>query len=247
LVTLPGWISSLEVLASGRDPRSSLLDRLAAACTLVLYDRRGTGLTGGRVTDFGLAASVAELAAVVERAGAPTALLAMSQAGPVALALAAERPDLVAGLVLFGTYASGPAVFTNLRLRRLVVELVRTHWGIGAKVLADLYRPGASDQAAAHLARVLRDSAGPEVAAGYIEAIYRADVSALLPRVRVPAVVLHYRDDRLVPFAGGRELAAGLPDATLVPLEGAYHLPDAADLDRVVATVVAFAGSLDRH
>jgi pimeloyl-ACP methyl ester carboxylesterase len=124
----------------------------------------------------------------------------MSQAGPVALALAAERPDLVAGLVLFGTYASGPAVFTNLRLRRLVVELVRTHWGIGAKVLADRYRPGASDQAAAHLARVLRDSAGSEVAAGYTEAIYRADVSALLPRVRVPAVVLHYRDDSPVPL-----------------------------------------------
>jgi pimeloyl-ACP methyl ester carboxylesterase len=247
LVVLPGWVSSLEVLASGRDPRSSLLDRLAAELTLALYDRRGTGLSGGQVSDFGLAASVQELGAVVEAVGAPVGLLAMSQAGPVALALAAERPDLVAGLVLFGTYASGPAVFSNPQLRRLLVDSIRTHWGIGSKVLADLYRPGASDEAAGHLARVLRQSAGPEVAAGYLEAVYRADVSALLPRVNAPTLVLHYRGDRLVPFAGGQQLAAGLADATLVPLDGAYHLPDATDLPRIVDAIAGFVRSLHRR
>jgi DNA-binding SARP family transcriptional activator/pimeloyl-ACP methyl ester carboxylesterase len=247
LVVLPGWVSSLEVLASGRDPRSSLLDRLAAEVALALYDRRGTGLSGGQVTDFGLAASVQELGAVVKAVGAPVGLLAMSQAGPVALALAAERPDLVAGLVLVGTYASGPAVFSNPQLRRLLVDSIRTHWGIGSKVLADLYRPGASDEAAGHLARVLRQSAGPEVAAGYLEAVYRADVSALLPRVNAPTLVLHYRGDRLVPFAGGQQLAAALADATLMPLDGAYHLPDATDLPRIVDAIAGFVRSLHRR
>jgi pimeloyl-ACP methyl ester carboxylesterase len=193
------------------------------------------------VTDFGLAASVQELGAVVEAVGAPVGLLAMSQAGPVALALAAERPDLVAGLVLVGTYASGPAVFSNPQLRRLLVDSIRTHWGIGSKVLADLYRPGASDEAAGHLARVLRQSAGPEVAAGYLEAVYRADVSALLPRVNAPTLVLHYRGDRLVPFA------AALADATLMPLDGAYHLPDATDLPRIVDAIAGFVRSLHRR
>jgi len=124
---------------------------------------------------------------VVEAAGAPASLLAMSGAGPIALALAAERPDLVSRLVLHGTYADGPAVFTNPELGRALVAMVRTHWGMGSTLIADLYRPGSSGEAARHLARVLRDSADREVAAGYLEAIYQANVAALLPRVRARA------------------------------------------------------------
>jgi pimeloyl-ACP methyl ester carboxylesterase len=240
VVALPGWVSSLEVMASGRDPRSSLLERLARRLEVVLYDRRGTGLSGGEVDDFGLAADLQELRAVVEAAGAPVALLAMSGAGPAAVALAAERPELVSRLVLYGTYADGPAVFTNPELRRLIVGMVRAHWGMGSRLIADLYRPGSSDEAARHLARVLRDSADREVAARYLEAVYDADAAALLPRVRAPALVLHYRGDRVVPFAGGRQLAATLPQATFLPLDGAFHMPDAADLDRVVEAVTAF-------
>jgi pimeloyl-ACP methyl ester carboxylesterase len=242
LVVLPSWVTSLEVIASGRDPRSSLLERLAARLSLVLYDRRGTGLSGGQVTDFGLAPAVAELRAVLERTGGPASLLAMSQAGPVALALAAERPELVERLVLFGTYAAGPATFTNPELQRLLVAMVRAHWGMGSRLVADLYRPDASDEAARHMAQVLRDSGDREVAAGYLEAVYQADVAALLPRVQAPALVLHYRGDRVIPFHGGRQLAAALPGAAFLPLDGAWHLPDAADLDRVVAAVVGFLG-----
>jgi pimeloyl-ACP methyl ester carboxylesterase len=236
---MPGWVSSLEVLASGRDPRSSLMERLARRLQVVLYDRRGTGLSGGEA-DIGLSASVEELRAVVEAAGAPASLLAMSGAGPIALALAAERPDLVSRLVLHGTYADGPAVFTNPELGRALVAMVRSHWGMGSTLIADLYRPGSSGEAARHLARVLRDSADREVAAGYLEAIYQADVAALLPQVRAPALVLHYRGDHVIPFAGGVQLAAGLADATFLPLDGAYHMPDAPDLERVVDAVVQF-------
>jgi DNA-binding SARP family transcriptional activator/pimeloyl-ACP methyl ester carboxylesterase len=239
LLVMPGWVSSLEVLASGRDPRSSLMERLARRVEVVLYDRRGTGLSGGEA-DFGLAASVEELRAVVEAAGAPASLLAMSGAGPIALALAAERPDLVDRLVLHGTYADGPAVFTNPALGKALVAMVRSHWGMGSTLIADLYRPGSSGEAARHLARVLRDSADREVAAGYLEAIYQANVAALLPRVRAPALVLHYRGDHVIPFAGGVQLAAGLPDATFLPLDGAFHMPDAPDLGRVVDAIAGF-------
>jgi DNA-binding SARP family transcriptional activator/pimeloyl-ACP methyl ester carboxylesterase len=240
LFVLPGWVSSLDVLASGRDPRSSLLDRLSERHTVVLFDRRGTGLTGGPVADFGLAAKVEELVTVVEHVGGPVDLLAMSEAGPVALALAAERPELVRRLVLFGTYAAGPAVFTDQELRRILVELVRAHWGLGSRTIADLYRPGASEQGADHLAKVLRDSADREVAAGYLEVLYGTDVTALLPDVRAPVLVLHYRGDRLIPFRGGQLMAAGLPDATFLPLDGAWHLPDVADLDRVAGAIAEF-------
>ncbi len=239
LVVLLGWVSSLDVIASGRDPRSSLLERLAADVSLVLYDRAGTGLSAGPVSDYGLAASVAELTDVVQAVGPPVTLLAMSSCGPVAVGFAHRRPEWVDAMVLFGTFASGPATFTDRRLRDMVVEITRTHWGMGSKILADLYRPGLSDDGAWHLAKVFRDSASSEVAGGYLDAIFDQDVTELLPTVAAPTLVLHYRSDRLIPFVGGRDLAAGLPHASLLTLDGRFHLPDARDLDTIEQAIVA--------
>ncbi|PVZ11686.1 alpha/beta fold hydrolase [Actinomycetospora cinnamomea] len=241
LVVVPAWVTSLDVIASGRDPRSSLLERLAGGTRLTLYDRLGAGLSRSEEVDFSLAASVAELEAVVEHTG-PAALLAVSQSGPAAVSLAARRPDLVTRLILVGTFANAHEVFRDARVNQAIVDLARGHWGMGARLLADLYRPGASTDAGRHLARVLRDSADGEVAAGYLEEMYRTDVSGLLPAVTAPALVMHYRGDRVIPYRGAQQLARGLPDARLVPLEGPFHLPDAADLARIVEAITDFLG-----
>lgn len=248
MVVLLGWVSSLDVIASGRDPRSSLLERLTGDVEMTLYDRSGCGLSPGIVDDYGLDASVAELEAVVaEVAGvdAPVSLLAMSAAGPIALQYAHRHPDRVASMVLFGTFASGPATFVDKRLRDMVVDIARSHWGMGSKILADLYRPGISDEAAWHLSKVLRDSADAEVAASYLEAIYDQDVSLVLPEIQVPALVVHYRADRLIPFRGGQQMAAGLPRATFLPLDGNVHLPDAADLDLIEQSILRHVAEHD--
>jgi pimeloyl-ACP methyl ester carboxylesterase len=192
------------------------------------------------VSDHGLAASTDELAAVVERLSHPVSLLAMSQAGPVAMALAAERPELVDRVVLFGTYADGPSTFTNEPVRVSLLSLIRAHWGMASNLMAGLFRPEMSSEATRHLGRVLRDSADAEAAADYLEAVYQATVTDLLPRVRAPALVLHYRDDRIIPYVGGRQLAAGLPDARFMALDGGYHLPDADDLDRIAGDIRTF-------
>ena len=115
--------------------------------------------------------------------------------------------NLVRRLVFFGTYASATEVFTRPDLSATLIALVRSHWGLGSKLLADLYRPDPTDAAADHMAAVLRDSATPGVAAGYLAAIYAADVTALLPAVSAPALVLHYRGDRVIPHRGGLQLA----------------------------------------
>ena len=239
VVVLLGWVSSLDVLASGRDPRSSLLERLTGDVRLTLYDRAGSGLSPGPVADYGLEASVAELAEVVRAVGPPVSLLSMSSSGPIALTLAHRRPEWLDSMVLFGTFASGPETFRDSRMYGMIVEIARSHWGVGSKMLADLYRPGLSDEAAWHMARMFRDSASAEVAAGYLESMYPQDVSDLLPQIETPALVLHYRSDRLIWFRGGQQLAAGLPNATFLPLDGRFHLPDAADLDTIERAIVS--------
>src|SRR5262249_21763426 len=112
LVVAPAWVTSLDVIASGRDPRSSLLAHLAKCTTMTRFARLGCGLSRSAEVDFSLAASVAELETVVEHTG-PAALLAVSQSGPTVVALAARRPDLVTHLVLFGTFANAFEVFRS--------------------------------------------------------------------------------------------------------------------------------------
>jgi DNA-binding SARP family transcriptional activator/pimeloyl-ACP methyl ester carboxylesterase len=239
LVVVPAWVTSLDVIAAGRDPRSSLIEHLVRHATVTLYDRAGSGLSRGLVQDFSVERSADELLAILDECGGGT-LLAVSQSGPTAITAAARRPDLVNGLVLFGTYANASGVFENQSQNQALVDLTRANFALGAKLLADLYRPGASVQAGEHLAQVLRDSADSSVAAGYLEQTYRTDVTALLERITQPALVLHYRRDRVVPFRGGEQLASGLPHARLISLDGPFHLPDAGDLPRIVELIANF-------
>jgi pimeloyl-ACP methyl ester carboxylesterase len=243
VVVILGWVSNLDLIASGHDPRSSLLRRLTGDVSLTLYDRAGTGLSPGPVVDYSLRASVAELADVVAAVGPPVALMAMSAAGPIALTLAHERPEWVDSLVLFGTFCDGPATFPGERLRSMMLEIVRSHWGMGTKTFPELYRPGISDEAAGHLVKVFRDSADPEVAASYLESMYEHDVGDLLPYIEAPALVLHYRSDQVIEFKGGQDLAAGLPNATFLPLDGRFHHPDAADLDMIEDAITSHVRS----
>ena len=238
LVVVLGWVSSLDVVASGRDPRSSLLERLAGRLSTTLYDREGTGLSPGPVRDYSLEASAEELTEIIRTVGPPVSLLAMSAAGPIAVTVAARRPEWVSSLVLFGTFADGPAAFADHQMQEFMVNVVRTHWGMGSKIFADLYRPGSGDGAAWHLARVFRESASADVAAEYLRSMYDHDVSGLLPSVTAPTLVLHYRRDRLIPVRGSQDLAAGLPNATFLPLDGRVHLPDAADLEQIEEAIV---------
>jgi len=242
VVAVPCWVTSLDLIAAGRDPRAALLEHLARRTRLTLYDRLGCGMSRGSVvTDHGLDAGAGELEAILEQVSGPATLIGVCQSGPIAIAVAARRPDLVNGLALIGSYANGPAAFPSTELRDAAVDLVRAHSRIGTGLLASLFHPHASAEASQLLASVMRDSADPKTAAAYLAAVYTADVSALLPTVNVPALVMHYRDDRLVPFHGGQQLATGLPGARYLPFDGSYHLPHARDLTTIADAIVQFA------
>lgn len=244
IVAVPAWVTSLDITMSSRDPRSALLERLAATFTVITYDQPGTGLSRGTVTDFSLDAAVADLRAVIEATGTgPASLLAVSAAGPSAIALAARYPHLVDRLVLFGTFADPNRTFHDADFTAALVAMVRARWGTGSAMLAQLYRPGASDDAVRRLSDILRESADADAGAAYLAACYESDVSGLLADVCQPALVIHYRGDRIIPFSGGEHLASHLPDAEMLPLDGRYHLPDLADADRLSRAITEFATS----
>jgi pimeloyl-ACP methyl ester carboxylesterase/DNA-binding CsgD family transcriptional regulator len=219
------WMSHLEL--NWRDPRfRAYIGGLARHRTVIRYDSPGTGLSADGTAPSGdLEEEAAALAAVVEAAGArPVDLFAGSSGAPIGVAFAAAHPELVRRLTFYGGYASGSAI-TDERARRAILSLVREHWGLGSRALADVFMPSATVAEREAFVEFQRRAASADAAAVSLEAVYRCEVGDRLGQVPPGAVVLHRRQDRAIPFERGRELAAGLPEATLVALEGDDHFP----------------------
>jgi DNA-binding CsgD family transcriptional regulator len=125
-------------------------------------------------------------------------------------------------------------------LREALVATVRAHWGAGSRLLTDVWIPGADAATRERFARLQRAAADPAMAAALLEAVYSTDVRAQAAGVRAPALVVHRRDDRAIPFAAGRELAALLPGARLAGLDGDIHPPWLGDRASVLSAVTAF-------
>jgi pimeloyl-ACP methyl ester carboxylesterase/DNA-binding CsgD family transcriptional regulator len=235
LVAPAWWISHLEL--DWRDPAfRTLWESTADGYTLVRYDRLGVGMSDRDVrdTDLTLEGDVALLSAVIEELGAEkVSLVGGSSGGCAAIAYAARFPERVDRLLLYGAYADGPSI-TSQAVREAILATVRSHWGLGSRMLADIFSGDADSAEQERLARYQRDAASPETAAVLLELVYRNDVRSELAQVRAPTVVVHRRDDRAIPYRLGRELAAGIPAAKLIPLAGNAHFPWAGDTDSVV-------------
>ena len=120
--------------------------------------------------------------------------------------------------------------------------LIKANWTLGSKALATLKLVGESPEAAAWHADVQCAATTPEVAIELMALTRRVDLRRVLPRISVPTLVLHRRNDPYVPFAASREAASLIPAARLVPLDGDSHLPFFGDADSVVDAVLAFLG-----
>jgi len=234
LVFCGWWMSHLEL--NWRDLRfRAFVEALGRHRTVIRYDAPGTGVSGdGADRDATVDGEAAALAAAVEASGAsPVDLFAGSSGAPIGIALAAEHPEQVRRLVICGGYASGTSI-ADERTRGTMVDLVREHWGLGSRVLADVFMPSADGPERDAFVAFQREAASAEEAAISLDAVYRFDVAARLGEVTTPAVVLHRREDRSIPFELGRELAAGLPGASFVALDGADHYPWFGDSDAVL-------------
>jgi len=242
LVFCGWWMSHLEL--NWRDPRfRAFVETLGRHRTVIRYDAPGSGVSAdGTATAATVDGEAAALAAVIEASGAPSVdLFAGSSGAPVGIAFAADHPEQVGQLVICGGYASGRSI-ADARTRGAMIDLVREHWGLGSRVLADIFMPSAEGRERDAFVAFQRTVASAEEAARSLDAVYSFDVTARLEDVETPAVVLHRREDRSIPFELGRELAAGLPQASFVALDGADHYPWFGDSGAVLRAAMNALG-----
>jgi len=231
LVKVANWLTHLEF-----DWRSPVwrhwLEALSGDFTLLRYDERGCGLSDREMEDLGFERWVEDLEAVVDSAGLDRfPLFGMSQGGPVALAYAARHPDRVTRLVLYGSYVAGWRHRGMPEFRRreeALLRLMADGWGrqnpAFRQVFTSMFIPGGSPEQMQWFNELQRRTTSPRIAVRLEREFGDVDVRPLLERVRCPTLVMHVRRDEVIPFEAGRTLAASLPDARFVALDGANHV-----------------------
>ena len=234
-----GWIthlhSQLSLFAFG-----DFIERLARQFTVIRYDKPGCGLSDRDSADLSFDGQITAALAVADAVGARRfRLFGASQGGQLAAAIAARYPERVEALVVYGMCASGRELLP-VEARESVVALVRAHWGMGLRALTNAFVADSTAEDVAAFGRFQRASASAEVAARLLEVYYDSDIRALLPSIRTPTAVLHREGDRGTRFELGREVAALVPGATLVPLPGASHLFYHGDWVAVLDAVLDF-------
>jgi pimeloyl-ACP methyl ester carboxylesterase/DNA-binding CsgD family transcriptional regulator len=234
-----GWIThlrgQLELCSFG-----SFVERLAERFTVIRYDKPGCGLSDRDGIDLSFEGQVAAALAVADAVGADRfSLFGASQGGQLAAAIAARYPERVEALVLYGTCASGGDL-APAEVRDSVVALVRAHWGLGLKAIAGAFVTDPTAEELEEFTRFQRASASAAVAARLLEVYYDTDIRALLPLIRARTAVLHREADKGTRFELGREVAALIPGAALIPLPGSSHLFYHGDWLMVLEAMLGF-------
>jgi pimeloyl-ACP methyl ester carboxylesterase len=234
LVHVLGWASHVERGLNSPAYNPSIA-HFAEHYQFVHYDGRGTGLSDRGVTDFSIDARVADLEAVIDGLGLHRiTLMGLSAGGGPSLAYTLRRPERVRRLILIATAANGDSVRRANPMWNSIPDLVRSGWGrddaSARKIFTALIGPHMSPIQQEFVSELFRISMTGEDAGNFLAAAIQGDVTDRLHEIRVPTLVIHARGDLLVPFeAGGRELAAGIPNARLVVLESDNHAIPAGD------------------
>ncbi len=235
LLLIPGWVSHL---ALDRDDPAwcAWAERLTSFARLVRFDKPGTGLSDRPAVLPAPAQRSEDARQVLDAAGVGRAhVLGSLDGGALAVLLAVRHPERVAGLILYGS-------LPTLRDHPTAtwVETDASSWGRDPE--RSPWAPAAGPAFAARWAAYQRAAASPAGAAALVRANRALDVRSLLPRLRVATLVVRRRDDPVAPAAGSAALAAAIPGARLVELEGDAHPPwlgDAAVLCGEVERFVA--------
>ncbi|HWZ72941.1 MAG TPA: adenylate/guanylate cyclase domain-containing protein [Casimicrobiaceae bacterium] len=247
LVYVPGWVSHVE-LAWEEPSLASFLERLASFSRLIVFDKRGTGLSD-RVPDDQLPSHeqrMDDIRVVMDAAGSQrAAFFGVSEGGNLSALFAATYPQRTTALVTCGSFAKRiwspdyPWAPTPEQRER-DYELVEREWG-GEMDLAHYVPSKAGDEPfMRRLATYFRRAASPGAAVTLLRMNTQLDIRAVLPVIRVPTLILHRTGDRDVNAEEARFLARNISGARLVELPGDDHLPWVGDQDRLLDEVQEF-------
>jgi pimeloyl-ACP methyl ester carboxylesterase/class 3 adenylate cyclase len=245
LVLVPGWISNIEVLWEQPDI-ARFFERLASFARVILFDKRGTGLSD-RVTEAAtLEERMDDVRAVLDAVGSPkAALLGWSEGGTMCLLFAATYPGRTAALITIGSYARRLRApdypyFTDREQALKAVEAAAKDWG--GPVWLEIRAPSVVDDPIIRRwwARFVRMSASVSAASALQRLNIEIDVRHVLPSIRVPTLILHARNDRAIPVDAGRYMAKLIPGARYIEIYTADHLPFFDKTDEFMQHIQAF-------
>jgi pimeloyl-ACP methyl ester carboxylesterase len=248
LVLVLGFATHLELQWESA-PMARFFERISAFARMIVFDKRGTGLSDPVTEVPTLEERIDDVRAVMDAAGSErAALLGISEGGPMSVLFAATHPERATALVLYGAMGRTteapdyPWASPAEALREAAAEFIAPSWGQDAQGTVELFAPSLLHDPAtlAFTARMERSAASPAMVQRIFEMFLDIDVRAVLPTIHVPALVLHRRGDRVVSRHAGRELAAHIPGARYVELAGIDHVPWAGDAEAVLGEVEEF-------
>jgi pimeloyl-ACP methyl ester carboxylesterase len=246
LIVAPGWLSNVDMhwQMLGYE---AWVARMTSFCRLIVFDKRGSGLSDRDVGESTLEERMDDLRAVLDAAGSErAAVLGFSEGGPLAMMFAASYPERVHALVLFGTFARSQAApdfhegeYLSVPLNEMA-RIADKAWGEG-KTLGRITPSLAHVPAAVEfMGRFERASLSPRAARANLKWIAEIDVRQVACNLHVPTLVMHRADDQLVPVVLGRWLGNNIPGARFVELPGNDHAPWSGDTQLFAEEVEEF-------
>jgi pimeloyl-ACP methyl ester carboxylesterase len=248
LVLVLGFATHLE-LQWELPAFARFFERISSFSRLIIFDKRGTGLSDPVTGVPTLEQRIDDVRAVMDAAGSErAALFGVSEGGPMSVLFAATHPARVSNLVLHGAMGRTteapdyPWASPADALRESAAEFIIPYWGQRAEGTVELFAPSFVDdpQVVEFTARMERSAASPAMVRQIFEMFLDVDVRAILPSIQVPTLVLHRRGDRVVDRRAGQALAAQIPRARYVELAGIDHLPWAGDAEAVLGEIEEF-------
>jgi pimeloyl-ACP methyl ester carboxylesterase len=245
LVLVPGWVSNLECF--WEEPSlERFLRRLASFSRLILFDKRGTGLSD-RVTESPtLEERMDDVRAVMDAVGSErAAILGVSEGGPMCVLFAATYPERTESIVMIGSYARrfrapdypwGPTPEEH----EAFYETLQREWGRPVGLEARAPSVAQDERFRQWWARLLRMSASPSTAESLARMNAQIDIRHVLPTIRVPTLILHRTGDRVLDAGGSRYMGERIPGAKYVELPGMDHLPWVGNSDAILDEVEDF-------
>ena len=253
LVLVPGWVSQVEAMWD-EPTHEAFLRRLASFSRLIVFDKRGTGLSDRVSVDRlpTLDDRMDDVRAVMDAAGSErAALFGTSEGGVMSALFAATYPQRTAALILYGAYAKrirtpdypwAPTADERARY----IEGVERAWGGAAQL--DVLAPSMANDPRLQdwWARYLRVSASPGAAVALLKMNTQIDIRPILPTIRVPTLVMHRTGDLDIDVGGSRYIAQQIPGAKYVELPGRDHLWFVGDTEAILGEIEEFLTGVRR-